>query len=208
MSLILQKKKKFTKYDNKLKVLLRAAKNKFEEQKLKNADTKSLWKFVHKKLDSKSKKQGIDDIIVNGQVCNQDSLKANHFNQYFCNVVDTLSNSSIPPIHSHEIPNIPLNTQTMFLNPTSETEVLQTILNLKQKSGGNDGIHAFVLKLAAPFIASVLAQIINNIMVQGTCPQQFKAAEVCPVFKKGSKKDMNNYIPIALIHTYSPDTYL
>ena len=99
---------------------------------------------------------------MNGQVCSQDSLKANYFNQYFCNVVDTLSNSSIPHIHSHEISNIPLNTQTMFLNPTSETEVLQTILNLKQKSGGNDGIHAFVLKLAAPFIASVLAHIINN----------------------------------------------
>ena len=77
---------------------------------MKNSDTKSMWKYVHKKLDSISKKQGIEDIIVN------------------------------------------------------LIEVLQTSLNLKQKFGGNDGIHAYVLKLAAPYIVSILAHIINNII--------------------------------------------
>ena len=106
-----------------------------------------MWKYVHEKLESRSKKQGIEDMIVNDQVCSQDSLKAYHFNQYFCNVVDTLSNSSLPPIHRHAISNILFNSHTMLINPTSKTEVQQTILNLKQKSGGNDGIHAYVLKL-------------------------------------------------------------
>ena len=79
----------------------------------------------------------------------------------------------------------------MFLNSTKVTEVLQ---NLKRKSGGNDGIHAYVLKLVTLYIASVLAHIINNIMVQGSCPY-----EECPVFKKRSKNDKNNYRLIALI---------
>ena len=68
----------------------------------------------------------------------------------------------------------------MFLNPTKVTEVLQ---NLKRKCGG----------------ASVLAHIINNIVVQGSCPYQFEAAEVCPVLRKRSKNDMNKYRLIALI---------
>ena len=62
----------------------------------------------------------------------------------------------------------------MFLTPTNESEVYQTIRELKNKPGGCDEIHAYTVKLAAPFITPSLTHIINTAMIQGTCPYQRK----------------------------------
>ena len=67
----------------------------------------------------------------------------------------------------------------MLFNPyTSESEVLQTILILKPN----------VLKLAAPYITSVLAHIINNIMVQGLAIIRSKQQEYVQCIKMNLKK--------------------
>ena len=138
---------------------------------LKSHEAHRVWKYVHKKLDNKSKKQQIEDITVDGQVCILDSMTANYFNQYFSSVAVSLNSNALPPIHRQEIPNIAMNSQSIFFNPTNENEVLQIILNSKQKTGGIDDIHATVIKLAAPYIARMLTHNVNNIMVQGVCPR-------------------------------------
>ena len=61
-----------------------------------------------------------------------------------------------------KIPNIPFNTESMFLNPTTKSEVIRTIQNLKNKSGSGDQIHAVTLQLACPYISLIFADIINN----------------------------------------------
>lgn len=72
-------------------------------------------------------------------------------------------------------------------------------MNLKNKSGGSDDIHAYVIKLAAKYITPAFTYIINKIMVEGVCPVHFKTADICPVYKNGSKNMVNNYRPIELI---------
>ena len=76
---------------------------------------------------------------------------------------------------------------------------MRTIQNLKNKSGGGDETRAFSLKLTAPYISPILADIINYTLLKGECPTQFKTAVICPVHKSGSKKQVNGYRPIALI---------
>ena len=98
-----------------------------------------------------------------------------------------------------EIPDSPFNSKLIFLKPTTESEVIRTIQNLKNKSGGGDEIHAFTLKMAASYISSILADIINNTFTQGICPKQFKTADICPIYKSGSNKQVNNYRLIALV---------
>ena len=44
-----------------------------------------------------------------------------------------------------------------------------------------------------------MAHIINTAIYQGTCPSQFKNSDICPIYKSGSKKELNNYRPISLI---------
>ena len=115
---------------------------------------------------------------------------------YFNTVVSKLLDTNITPKQIQEVPDIPVNTESIFLKPTIESEVIRTIQNLKNKSRGGDQIHAFTSKFAAPYISSILADIINNTFTQGIRPKQSKTADFCPVYKSGSKKHVNNYRPI------------
>ncbi|XP_069114394.1 uncharacterized protein [Argopecten irradians] len=47
-------------------------------------------------------------------------------------------------------------------------------------------------------IKSVLTIIFNKSIQEGTLPDPWKKANVCPIFKKGSRKDPSNYRPISL----------
>ena len=118
------------------------------------------------------------------EVLTQDLDKANYFNKFFSSVAFKLKDSVTEPTEPQEIPKISMNPHTLFMMPTSEKEVPKIIQVLKNKSGGCDGMHAFILKPAASFIAPVLAHIINNAISLGVIPSQFKTAEV---YKNGSK---------------------
>lgn len=193
------KKEKYLQYERVLKSAIRKMKILHEQKHLMNADSKKLWNYVKVKLDVKSKEHKIGDIQVNNDKIQTDTEKANYFNEFFSNVVEQLQVNVVPPISYSDIPDIPMNAHSLFLHPTNELEILQIINNIKNKAGGYDNIHAFDLKLAAPFIAPVLSHIINECLLQGIVPRQFKIAEVCPVHKSGSKTIVNNYRPIALI---------
>lgn len=195
----LTKKDQYLNYEKVLKSLLRSAKNKFERNQIQNADSKKMWKYVHSKLETQFKNRQIDEILINNHPCNNYWRISNHFNEFFSTIVSNLNINAVPPLRHYDIPIVPINQHSLFLSPTSEFEVLETIHQLKNKSGGSDQIHANTIKLAAPFIAPILCHIINNAMLHGKCPSQFKTAVICPVFKSGSKKLVNNYRPIALI---------
>ena len=74
---------------------------------------------------------------------NDDTSKANYLNKLFSTVVSDLLESIEQPQQVYEIPDIPLDQETLFPKPTSGNGVMRTIQNLKNKSGGGDEIHAF-----------------------------------------------------------------
>lgn len=195
----LNKKEMYLEFQKILKTRLRTAKNNFEKKQLQNADSKKMWLFVQTKLNRTLTNRQIGDIKNNDEIIKEDLQKAKFFNKYFCTVVSKLNTSLIPPITQYDIPEISINTNTMFITPTDETEVYNTILQLKNKNGGYDNIHASTIKLAAKYIAPSLSYIINKTISEGTCPSQFKHAEICPVYKNGARDMVNNYRPIALI---------
>lgn len=193
------KKECYMKYEKKLKSLLRHAKNQWEIKQIQKSDPKNLWKYVNNKLNNKSGYHQISEISINNKLNNNNFEIANHFNEFFSSIASRLHNNSITPIHRHIIPNIPIKQHTLFLTPTNDLEIFQSIQKLKNKSGGFDGLHAFTIKLAAPYITQPLTHIVNNIIAQGKCPWQFKTSVVCPVYKSGAKNSVDNYRPIALI---------
>ena len=58
---------------------------------------------------------------------------------------------------------------------------------------------ATLVKLAAPYIAKPLAKIFNESLLTGIFPSDWKEAKVIPVYKSGTKSNMNNYRPISII---------
>ena len=77
--------------------------------------------------------------------------------------------------------------------------VLKLLNNLKiHKAPGPDGLSARVLKECSSEIAPILALIYNETLAQGTVPDDWRQANVAPIFKKGEKYDAANYRPVSL----------
>ena len=77
--------------------------------------------------------------------------------------------------------------------------VLKLLNNLKiHKAPGPDGLSARVLKECSSEIAPILALIYNETLAQGTVPDDWRQANVAPIFKKGEKYDAANYRLVSL----------
>ena len=164
-------------------------------------DSKRLWKTV-KEIVGKKVKYGenlVDEFSRDQPVALEPIQLANRFNDYFANVGPRLASK----ITLTGKPNVKLKgacASSMFLWPTTQTEIESIITKLKPKrSVGPDEIGVDTLKMLKAFISKPLCHIINRAFQIGCCPDGFKQAILVPIHKKGSKTDMSNYRPISLI---------
>ena len=81
-----------------------------------------------------------------------------------------------------------------------ETCIRNLRLNfLFYKASGPDGLSARVLKECSSEISPMLALIYNESLAQGAVPDDWRQANVAPVFKKGEKYNAANYYrPVSL----------
>ena len=69
--------------------------------------------------------------------------------------------------------------------------VLKLLNNLKiHKASGPDGLSARVLKECSAEIAPILALIYNESLAQGTVPDDWRQANIAPIFKKGEMQQI------------------
>ena len=66
------------------------------------------------------------------------------------------------------------------------------------KSMGPDRMHPRVLRELADAIAELLSIIFERSWRTGEVPEDWRKANVNPVFKKGKKEDPGNYRPVSL----------
>lgn len=168
--------------------------------KTKN-NSKDLWNTVNLITNkSTTSTTEINTIKTELGVVTQDNKKiANEFVNFFTDIGKDLANK-IQTDNSHVLEHTINN--SIFLSPTSESEVKNVINGLKnKKSVGLDGISSITLKNISELISLPLSNLINSMIEQGKCPSAFKCAIIKPLFKTGDPLDVSNYRPISLIST-------
>ncbi|PFX12227.1 putative RNA-directed DNA polymerase from transposon BS [Stylophora pistillata] len=71
------------------------------------------------------------------------------------------------------------------------------------KATGADGISPRLLKLAGPRIFSSLTKLINQCIVSGSWPTDWKTSIVSPIYKKGTETLKSNYRPVSVLSAVS-----
>ena len=85
-----------------------------------------------------------------------------------------------------------------------ESEITKVLLNLNvNKASGPDGIGNKILKNIAYSISRPLSMILNKSLQLGRFPEQWKLANVVPIYKKNDRSVASNYRPVSLLSNLS-----
>lgn len=167
---------------------------------------KKLWQVLREltgvKLRSSSSTNC--EFIVNDEPTRNKKLIADSFNKYFVDVGPSLA-AKVP--HSNLAPEDYMHgnySQSIFLAPATQIEVLNCVLKLKSSSApGQDSLKSDIVKSVASELAAPLAHVINLCFETGIVPQQMKVALITPVHKGGDPSQFLNYRPISVLPVFS-----
>ena len=155
----------------------------------KSGKIKKFWSFV-KSL--KKDASGITSLRENGILKSDTRDKANICNRQFELAFTRKTDDDLPSKGDSPFPAM----EDITVDPAGVAKLLAK-LNI-HKASGPDGLNARVLKECSSEVAPVLAYIFNESLVEGVVPDEWRQANVTPVFKKGEKYDAANYRPVSL----------
>ena len=179
----------YKKVEKQCKKAVRNSKRKFEQKLAKDTNKKPFNAYLRSKTKIKS---GVGPLIDNGKLITDNKEMAKILNDYFSTVFVNDTNGPTNPPQASGCPSLENITVT-------KKQVTEKIENLKKtNSCGPDGITNLILHTFKNEVAGPLTKIFNKSLSSGTVPEDWKYANVTPIFKKGSKGKAENHRPIAL----------
>ena len=154
--------------------------------KLNNSasSSKTYWKLV-KRVMNKSKSPTIPPLLVDNSFVISCREKCKHFADFFSKQCKLVINDSILPQFQF-LTNERIDTITI-----QENEITSLIRNLNpNKAMGSDGLSAHMLLLCDSSISLPLKLIFQNILESSLYPNQWKLANVTPIHKKRTNKQL------------------
>ena len=182
----------YVKHRNQSKTACRNAVRDFEKSLAKEAKTNSKAFYAYAKSKLKTR-ESIPDLISDNERKTSNKEKAECLNKYFTSVFTCEDTSNVPDTNPKEITS-PSNPITFS---TETVEKLLSSLNVN-KSAGPDGIHPRILAELSSEASLPLSIIFEKSMSEGVIPNQWKDANITPLFKKGKRNLPENYRPISL----------
>lgn len=191
-------------YRNYLNKLIRQQKNDYYRQQINRNthDIKKIYRLIRDANYESINKTAVRVGDESGRQFLDDVEMANYCNDYFINVGLKLERSIPEPRNSSRL-GAP-QTASMFLTPVTASDLINSISSLKNNtSPGYDGVTAEIVKYTHLEIVEPLQHIINQSFKTGIVPSDFKISLVTPIYKNGSKTNIENYRPISIISIFA-----
>jgi hypothetical protein len=196
-------------YRNILHLTIRNAKTNYYKEKITNAgrNPKKFWSVVNELACRPGVAGGfpLAQFYRDGVPSESDIKKiGNSFNSLFSNIGAQLA-SAIPERDPELINDAHYTVNEPFvLQPVTQHDILKIVRDARGGSApGLDGIHTKFIKEHINAVIEPLLFIINESIRTGKFPNAFKIAKVIPIFKSGSKSDINNFRPISMLSVFA-----
>ena len=128
-----------------------------------------------------------------GRIVHDNEKMAGIFNSYFSSVFTREDTNNVPEaerVHNGE--------DICDVSITAK-KVKDKIQRLRQgATSGTDSIGTGLLKELAEVVSSPLAYVMRRSLETGSVPDNWRTANVSPIFKKGAKSSPENYRPVSL----------
>ena len=152
---------------------------------------RGFFKYVNSKLTVRPKISAL--INENGEMIHDDKEMCDLSNRYF-------HSSFNQPTHEEDLPDMDYLCNENIGDINMSPEVVRKRLEAlnRFKGSGPDNIHPHVLKETAASVSVPLSMIFKESLEVGETPEDWRSANVTPIFKKGDRNDPANYRPVSL----------
>ena len=172
---------------------------------LKVNGIKNIWKNLNQFLSNKNKSSGIqvDTLNINNNPISNPNDICTAFNNHFCKIGTSVL-ERLPAGTGNFYQYLgPPSSESIFVRPATADEISKFIDSMPiNKSPGDDGITAQLIKRNKTWLVLPLLSIINSSLSSGQVPDRLKVAKIVPIFKKGDPTDPCNYRPISLLSIF------
>ena len=173
--------------------IARDERRKYEKKLAKEIglNRRGFFKYVNSKLTVRPEMSALTK--EDGELTHDETEMCNICNRYFHSAFNR-------PIDDDDLPEMECICEVDIGNIVITPDIVRKKLEKlnKYKSSGPDNIHPHVLREAASSICIPLSIIYEDSLEVGETPEDWRTANVTPIFKKGDRNDPANYRPISL----------
>ena len=191
----------FKSVKNQLKQSLKKAKleyfKRLSEQSARNP--RKAWQEVSRLLGSGSRKEISVLRSEKGEITSQQEI-ADELGRFFSEIVGVTSESQ-EQSYSGNDPGLNGGCKVQFkFKEIEEGDVLKVLKTLDpNKAYGADEIRSKLIRMVAPGICQSLTSLFNSSLRSGQVPEEWKAANITPVPKKGNNDEVSNFRPVSVL---------
>ena len=165
---------------------------------------KKMWKAINKVLDKNENSVKLSSVEVDGKCLTRERDVLETLNRHFVSVGTNLAKKIVSRPGDDCLQNIKTEQKVMKFKIIDSSFILNAIKQLKNgKAAGPVRVPTKIVKDVGDLVSKPLSMVFNSSLEKGIFPDIWKLARVTPIFKSGSKKDVNNYRPISVISIFS-----
>lgn len=190
----------------------------------KVTDNKQFWRAIKPAFSDKCIVNSNITLIEENEIISKDQNVADVFNKFFSNVVSDLEIPQVEGItvnvedienpikkaivkyskHPSILEINKLSTKNFSFHSVSIEEIKKEISNLDvTKCCQVNDIPTKIVKENSDIFADIIFHNLNDCFINSVFPENFKTADVIPIFKKGDRVDKDNYRPVSILSNLS-----